>query len=565
MPLPGAEPALLTLNALKVRLRSIAKILWIPWTLQLAFGLVWLEGPVSSLLGGMLLAVPFVGVIVLAVTHLESRWARTSLLAVLSVTNYAQYAFASFYGRFIGSGELALMASNSATELARSVRLYFSPMALLASLAIAIAYAFLPMRSHATVRRTRWATFCVLTAIAWGIGTDGFADRLPTSSPEMAFVQAQWRAASSRMHRWLHGGWVRNAAPRPDHAPAPFDIIYLIGESLRADRFPGGHYARHVTPYLDSLTLPHVTYANVTSHGDCTGRSVPYLMVSPVMPFFRTLYTQPTLFDYAKGAGFRTSFIYSNENEWLEFRNGSIDNLQQHVEFTSGMEEWNYRSDHSMLESIGNSANQPGRQFLVIETYTSHWPYGERYQTCTGCRIYRPDNVGRPVPFSSAYRTQIVNSYDNALVYFDQFVSKLVTSLKKPTLIVLTSDHAESLGERGMWGHCSGQPEQFSVPLMVIATDKSVADAAGFAALAENVDTPVSHANIFPTLLEYLGYSPGLTGYRYSSNLLHVNAGAAKDRQVLVSEIGSGIEPVEFSHVDAHGAITSRQSIAPSP
>ena len=162
MPLPSTEPSLPILPALAVRLRSIAKILWIPWALQGAFGFVWVETPVLWRLGGMVLAIPFAAGIGLALSQLRSRWAKIALLVLLFVANSAQYTFASFYGRFIRSGELSLMASNSASELARSVSLYFSPLALLASFAVVSAYAALTIRPPANGRRKRWVTLGLL-------------------------------------------------------------------------------------------------------------------------------------------------------------------------------------------------------------------------------------------------------------------------------------------------------------------------------------------------------------------------------------------------------------------
>jgi glucan phosphoethanolaminetransferase (alkaline phosphatase superfamily) len=288
---------------------------------------------------------------------------------------------------------------------------------------------------------------------------------------------------------------------------------------------------------------------------------MPYLMVAPERPLHLDLYRNPSLFSYARQAGYHTSFVYANENDWDEFVDGEIDVVRRSKELAPGSGRWTFDTDAAMLPSIADLANRPGRQFLVVETYTSHWPYGDRYRSCPQCRVFRPDIPHGPAPFSEAFRPKIVNSYDNAILYFDRFAASLIGGLKKPTLVVVTSDHGESLGEGGMWGHCSGAVEQMLVPLIIIATDARVAKAAGFEQLARVVDAPVSHANIFPTLLGYFGYDVRDLELPYATSLDALDPRGEADRAVLTSEIGTGVEPVSFAHLDGARVITRREEV----
>jgi glucan phosphoethanolaminetransferase (alkaline phosphatase superfamily) len=285
------------------------------------------------------------------------------------------------------------------------------------------------------------------------------------------------------------------------------------------------------------------------------------LMVQPAQPLNVDLYRRPTLFGYAKKAGYHTSFVNSNENEWREFVDDNIDVLYRNVDAAGGEDHWTFRTDAEMLPVIAGIANAPGRQFIVIETYTSHWPYGDRYASCPECRVYRPDLVGKAVPFASIHRAKITNSYDNAIVYFDRFVSKTLALLRKPTLIVLTSDHGESLGEQNRWGHCSAGIEQMLVPIMLIATDENVARAAGFGELAQKADVPVSHANILPTLLKLFGYDLARLEFPYAPDLASVTGATRSERRVLVSEYGAGAQTVSFGFVSPERAFTRVETV----
>jgi len=546
-------------------LRTHARVLLLPLCLLLATDAVveslWLGQPPDRELQSLAVALPALLLLSIAAFSIGAMWLRIALAFLLLCVNYAQYAFWSFYGRFLGAGEIHLATANSPHELLASIVLYFSGPALLAALATTTAYAFVIFRRSPFAASKRRAAVSVLALAAWCILVDTAlpSQRLYSPVPAFAATNVLWLIEHVRAEQEVRPG--RHEAPEPSAEAAGFDVIYLIGESIRADRLRPHAYARDVAPLLHSLRLPHVTFNNVTSHGDCTGRSVPMLMVEPALPLNVDLYRRPTLFAYARKAGYHTSFINSNENEWREFVDGNIDVLYRNVDPAGGHDRWTFRTDAAMLPVISGLANAPGRQFMVIETYTSHWPYGDRYESCPECRVYRPDLVSRAVPFASIHRARITNSYDNAIVYFDRFVSSTLKLLKKPTLIVLTSDHGESLGEENRWGHCSAGIAQMLVPLALIATDETVARAVGFSELAQRADLPVSHANIFPTLLKLFGYESGKLEFPYAPDLGSVPDVGDAQRQVLVSEYGYGAQAVSFGFVDASKAVTRWETI----
>ena len=558
-------PANLARRALPA-LRRHARALGLPVGLLLATeGLIqtlWLGQPPGRVLQEALVTLPALVLLVVAVRNL--RWLPLRVLAagLLFGVNYAQYAFFSFYGRFLGTNELRLAAANPTHELLASIVAYFSGPACLAALATTAAYAFPLFGRNAAEGSPRRAAASLLALLGWCLVVDTALPGRPIHSPALALAATN---VSLRLERVREQGTprpARRAASTPPGHAADFDVLYLVGESLRADRFRPGAYARNVAPYLRSLKLPHVAFTNVVSHGDCTGRSVPLLMVEPSQPAYPDIFRRPTLFSYAKQSGYHTAFVNGNENDWAEFVDENIDALHRNVE-VAGSERWTFNSDADMLPVISAIANAPERQFLVVETYTGHWPYSDRYETCPECRVYRPDLAGEAAPFSQAYRAKITNSYDNAILYFDRFVARMIGALKKPTLVVITSDHGESLGEGNMWGHCSAAIEQMLVPFMLIATDENVARAVGFKELAAKADLPVSHANIFPTLLKIFGYDLNRLDFPYATDLGSLTATGETARKVLVSEIGAGAQAESFGIVDARRGLARWESIPP--
>lgn len=118
---------------------------------------------------------------------------------------------------------------------------------------------------------------------------------------------------------------------------------------------------------------------------------------------------------------------------------------------------------------------------------------------------YRPNN---PTP---EFRTQIQNSYMNAVRGIDFQIGRLVNKLKAKgvyddSLIVVVSDHGEFLHEKGLFpsnnddrlGHCCGTYAQNTHVPMLIKFPHS--EFAGTRKIG-------SHLDIFPTMFDYLGYS----------------------------------------------------------
>ena len=290
---------------LRISLRRVLPAVGIILLIEALLAVFWLGTPTHNVILSLMTAAPGHLLLALMIVFSSALWVRIAIIVALFVADYAQYAFASFYGRFLQPGEIYLMTTNSTGEFIQSALLYFSGGAVLASALTVAAYAGLAIRPPSVEPKKRVSVAALMAVMFWVVSTGSYASADSLTAPDVAFLSINVRAFREWFVRRQAPPAIRQAAPKPGHAGADFDILYLIGESLRADRFPPNGYPRKVTPYLHGFTLPHVAFSNVTSHGDCTGRSVPYLMTAPNRPLHRELYQRPTLFSYAKSAGYR--------------------------------------------------------------------------------------------------------------------------------------------------------------------------------------------------------------------------------------------------------------------
>ena len=113
-------------------------------------------------------------------------------------------------------------------------------------------------------------------------------------------------------------------------------------------------------------------------------------------------------------------------------------------------------------------------------------------------------------PFSPEEVQAVVDNYDSAIAFIDSVVGKLIQSLKDRgsydnSLVIVLSDHGESLYERAFWGHGHQVYEETArVPLLV----KFPASLG----LKGRVKGVVELAGVFPTLLDLFGQTIRLDG-----------------------------------------------------
>jgi arylsulfatase A-like enzyme len=130
-----------------------------------------------------------------------------------------------------------------------------------------------------------------------------------------------------------------------------------------------------------------------------------------------------------------------------------------------------------------------------------------RYSRRLGGTISSNQFVRDVVPVLSAEEwTRIVALYDAELAYLDEQVGRLVDGLKArglydQTIIVITADHGELMGEHGLANHFKSlSEEEIRVPLIVRYPP---------ALRPGRVTTPVQLVDVLPTLSELTGLTAG--------------------------------------------------------
>lgn len=238
-------------------------------------------------------------------------------------------------------------------------------------------------------------------------------------------------------------------------------IIMVVGETVRADHWGLNGYARNTTPLL-SEESNIINYPLISSCGTSTAISVPCMFSFSAQENFdvnTSSHTENT-FDVIAKAGVSVLWRDNNsDSKGVAIRQRFEDYRSSDIN-TKCDEECR---DIGMLVGLQDFINQQDKDiFIVLHQMGSHGPaYFKRYPPAF--EKYTP--ACQTAELSNCTDEEIINAYDNSIVYTDYFLSRVIEFLKTnsqqfQTSMIYVSDHGESLGENGIYLH--GLPYSFA-------------------------------------------------------------------------------------------------------
>ncbi len=286
-------------------------------------------------------------------------------------------------------------------------------------------------------------------------------------------------------------------------------IIFVIGETARADHFSLNGYKKKTNPLLEKEDV--INFTNVTSCGTSTAHSVPCMFSIYTHKNYdkdKIKNTQNVL-DILKNVGVNVLWLDNNSSS-----KGVADRIS-HIDYRTSENnpvcDTECR-DEGMLVNIQKyiDEHQTGDIFIALHQMGNHGPaYFKRYPK----EFERFTPVCKTNQFESCTKEEISNAYDNAILYTDYFLSKVISLLKKndsefEAAMFYASDHGESLGKNGLYLH--GLPfvmapdSQKQVPLILWFSESFHADDIDMSILKSRTKQQISHDSVFHTILGLL-------------------------------------------------------------
>ncbi len=294
-------------------------------------------------------------------------------------------------------------------------------------------------------------------------------------------------------------------------APSDCDkelVIFVIGESVRADHMSLNGYKRKTNPLLEKEEV--YSFTNVWSCATATADAVRCMLSATDRSHYSSGKAKATdnILDILKRAGVNVL--------WLD-NNSSSQGMANRVPFI------NYRTPENNPDCQGECRDMG--MLTALQDYVYSHPNGDIFIVLHQMGNHGPDYYKRYPPefekFTPTCKTnqlenctieEINNAYDNILLYTDYFLTETIKFLKEnnqsfETVMFYISDHGESLGENHIYLHSMpymiAPDEQKHVPMIMWFGDNYHNKEAVIDSLKEQLNRKLTQDIVFHTLLGF--------------------------------------------------------------
>lgn len=350
----------------------------------------------------------------------------------------------------------------------------------------------------------------------------------------------------------LGGRWIRErralASLAPARPGAP-NVLLIILDTVRSLDLSLYGYERPTSPAISRLATTGVTFDEAVSVAPWTVLSHATIFTGELLDghhadwFSRLDPTVPTLAAIFRRQGYRTGGFSANEThagwefgfarDFIHFEDHDISLPEvldattlgkftsDHVRTRRLLDFWDLVGrtnaddiNEKTLNWLDRSGDRPF--FLFLNYFDAHTPrmppepFAGQFGASRPKASLRSRVRGFVFPAPKPHKSK--NAYDASIAYIDDRVGQLLDSLRQKglldnTLVIVTSDHGELLGEHGLEGHANSLYfPNLHVPLVLSMPGTIPAN--------RRIEVPVTLRDLAATILDLSGVhvSPGVPG-----------------------------------------------------
>ncbi len=304
------------------------------------------------------------------------------------------------------------------------------------------------------------------------------------------------------------------ATANPQGTAGPTPVILISVDTLRADHLSCYGYTRLKTPHIDSLTRGGTLFAEISSQAPITLPSHVSLLTS-TYPFANGIRENAQVLP--PGTGTLATVLASRGYSTAAFIGGYF--LARRFGLAQGFQTY----DSPFETQVVNAALDLKRPAAQVLQSAQHWL--EQNSGGPFFVFVHLFDLHEPYNPPAAYRSRAPQSeYDQELAYVDDSLGSFFdflarSGLDRRALIVLFSDHGESLGDHGEDTHGYFiYRSTLHVPLIFhwptetrnskSETGNSEPVSSFKVPVSNSVEAPASLIDVAPTILSFLGVHP---------------------------------------------------------
>jgi tetratricopeptide (TPR) repeat protein len=300
-----------------------------------------------------------------------------------------------------------------------------------------------------------------------------------------------------------------------DNPPADLNVLLITLDTTRADHIGAYGQMPQLTPNIDRMAGRGTVFTRAFSHTPMTLPAHANILTGQT-PLYHGISDNNgyhlderflTLAEQLRDRGYATSAFVSS------FVLDRMMGLDQGFDlYHEPLSQDAFLAAESVAAAQRWIGEQKGKWFCWLHLWDPHFPYAP------------------PAPFDKLYAS---DPYSGEIAYMDSELGKLFSLLENSgrldfTLLIITGDHGEALGEHGEFEHgFFAYNSTLHVPLIICLPGES----------RRTVSALVSHVDIFPTICDALGIvaPPRLVG-KTLRNM--IRGGSEAERPVYIESKG---------------------------
>jgi len=320
------------------------------------------------------------------------------------------------------------------------------------------------------------------------------------------------------------------------------NVLLIVIDTLRADHLGCYGYYRNTSPTIDRIAKEGIVFNNFYASGVCTGPGFTSIITGlyPInTEYYITPWNIPNTYQLDDNIPVLAEIMVDNGFTTIAF--DDLINFRSHPKhFVRGYEYYinairtsKWRHHHLIAGEVNLrlipwlKSHRYDNFFMFVHYWDPHMPYNQP----TGYRdIFRHKSIddlkvceakagykyvpgwGRVEEIFRGDENKSIDLYDGEIFYVDHSLAEIFSTLYEldlmdDTLIIITSDHGEQLGQHGVYGHAGLHESVIKIPLIIRYPDK----------FKENIriDRYAQHVDIVPTILDLanIKYERNFDGY----------------------------------------------------
>ena len=300
-------------------------------------------------------------------------------------------------------------------------------------------------------------------------------------------------------------GFKENESVMPD------TLVLVVGESTNRTRMSLYGYPRKTTPQLDKIRDELMVFNDVVTPRPYTIEALQQVLSFADEKSPLAFFDKPNLMNMLKQAGYEITWVTNQQTQTR--RNTMLTTLSQmadrQVYLNNNRSQSATQLDGAVVTPYKNVLLEPAKKkVIVVHLLGTHRRYRYRYPDSFDKFV---DNIGVP-EWVKDDNLEEYNSYDNAILYNDDVVVKLINGLqekKGKSLLIYFSDHGEEVFDspgKLFTGRneYSPSPAMYTVPFIAWASSDFLANG-NAKHWSEYINRPFTTADFVYTLPEMIG------------------------------------------------------------